>query len=219
MISPERHDALRQSWLKLLARYDVTPASASPPFELLVAAYSAPDRHYHTLDHLDEMFRVAGRLSTITDDTGPLHLAIWFHDVVYDSRAKDNEPRSADLAVDLLGPIGVPASTLEKVVRLIRVTAHRPDDPPPGDRDTAILLDADLAILGSPEDRYTRYAADIRQEYAWVPDVDYREGRSAVLEAFLRRPRIYSHDLLFQEIETRARANMRAEVASLRGSA
>jgi predicted metal-dependent HD superfamily phosphohydrolase len=218
MISPERHNALRQSWVKLLARYAVTPAAAAPPFDLLSAAYSAPDRHYHTHEHLDEVFRVAGRLSTITDDTGPLQLAIWFHDAVYDPRAKDNEPRSADLAVDLLGPIGVPASTLERVVRLILATAHRPDDPPPGDRDTAILLDADLAILGAPEERYARYAVDIRQEYAWVPDAEYRNGRAAVLEVFLRRPRIYCNDLLFQEIEGRARANMRAEVASLRPS-
>lgn len=213
----ERLEALRQSWFKLLARYDATPTAATPPFDLLVAAYSAPDRHYHTLEHLDEMFRVAGRLSTITDDTGPLHLAVWFHDAVYDPRAKDNEPRSADLAVTLLGQIGVPASTLERVVRMIRATAHRPDDPPPGDRDTAILLDADLAILGSLPERYARYAADIRREYDWVPEPEYRKGRTAVLEAFLARPRIYLNDLLFQEIEGPARVNLRAEVANLRG--
>src|SRR4051812_48511424 len=109
MLSPERTDAMQQSWARLLARYGVEPADAYPPFDLLVAAYSAPGRHYHTLEHLHEMFRVAGRLANPTDDTGPLHLAVWFHDAVYDPRAKDNEPRSADLAVDLLGPVGVPA--------------------------------------------------------------------------------------------------------------
>jgi predicted metal-dependent HD superfamily phosphohydrolase len=217
MISPERHDALQQGWVKLLARYGVAPADAYPPFDLLVAAYSAPDRYYHNLEHVAEVFRVAGRLVTITDDTGPLHLAVWFHDAVYDSRAKDNESRSADLAVDLLGPIGVPASALERVARLVRATAHRPDDPPPGDRDTTILLDADLAILGASEERYRRYAADIRKEYAWVPDAEYRKGRAAVLGWFLARPRIYWNDLTFQEGEARARANVRAELAELRG--
>jgi predicted metal-dependent HD superfamily phosphohydrolase len=216
MTPPERHEAMQQSWEKLLARYDVTPAAASPLFDLLVAAYSAPERHYHNLEHLDEMFRVACWLSTITDDTGPLQLAIWFHDAVYDPRAKDNEPRSADLAVDLLGPIGVPTSVLERVGQLIRATAHRPGDPPPGDRDTASMLDADLAILGAPEERYDRYAADIRKEYAWVSDAEYRKGRAAVLEAFLARPRIYCNDLLFQENEPRARANLRAELDRLR---
>lgn len=217
MTPTERHETLRQSWFKLLARYDATPTAATPPFDLLVAAYSAPDRHYHTLEHLDEVFRAAGRLSTITADPGPLHLAVWFHDAVYDPRAKDNEPRSADLAVKLLGPVGVPASTLERVIRMIGATAHRPADPPPGDRDTAVLLDADLAILGAPPERYARYAADIRREYDWVPEPDYRKGRAAVLEAFLARPRIYLNDLLFQESEERARANMTAELAGLRG--
>jgi predicted metal-dependent HD superfamily phosphohydrolase len=216
MTSPDRLDALKQNWRKLLARYAVAPAAAAPPFDLLVAAYTSADRHYHTLEHLDEVFRVAGRLATITTDPAPLHLAIWFHDAVYDPRAKDNEPRSADLAVDLLGPIGVPASVLERVVRMIRATAHRPADPPPGDRDTSILLDADLAILGAPEERYARYAADVRKEYAWVPEGDYRKGRAAVLGALLARPRIYCNDLLFQEIEWRARANLRAEIAALR---
>ena len=217
MISPERLDALQQSWAKLLARYGVAPADAYPPFDLLVAAYTAPQRCYHNLEHVAEVFRVAGRLATITDDTGPLHLAIWFHDAVYDSRAKDNEPRSADLAVDLLGPVGVPASVLERVARLVRATAHRPGDPPPGDRDTSILLDADLAILGAAGERYRRYAADIRREYAWVPDAEYRTGRAAVLEAFLARPRLYWNELIYQEGEARARANMRAELAELRG--
>lgn len=210
--------AMRPHWLKLLARYDVAPVAAAPLFELLVAAYTSPDRHYHNLEHLDEVFRSAGRLATITDDTGPLNLAIWFHDAVYDPRAKDNEARSADLAVNLLGPVGVPAWVLDRVVRMIRETAHRPGDPPPADRHTAVLLDADLAVLGSPPERYNRYAADIRKEYGWVPDADYRAGRAAVLETFLARPRIYTTDLLFQEIEPRARENMRAEVATLRAS-
>lgn len=217
MDSPEHLNSLRQGWVRLVGDYGVTAAHAGPPFGLLVAAYSAPDRYYHNLEHLTEMFRVAARLGNLTDDTGPLQLAIWFHDAVYDPRAKDNEARSADLAVDLLGPIGVPASVLDRVKRLVRATAHLTDPPPPGDRDTMTLLDADLGVLGAAEDRYRRYAADIRREYAWVPEADYRIGRARVLEQFLARPRIYWHDLTFQEGESRARANMAAELRELRG--
>jgi predicted metal-dependent HD superfamily phosphohydrolase len=215
MPSPERLEALQQQWVRLVAGYGVSAADAYPPFDLLAAAYSSADRHYHNLDHLHEMFRVAGRLALSTDDAGAVQLAIWFHDAVYDPRAKDNESRSADLCVDLLGPIGVPASVLEKVVRLIRATAHATSDPP-SDRDTGVLLDADLAILGGTPERYRRYAADIRREYAWVPDGEYRRGRAIVLERFLARPRIYWHELTFEEGEERARANLRAELDELR---
>lgn len=216
MPSPERLEALQQSWVRLVAKYGVTAADAYPPFDLLAAAYSSPDRHYHNLDHLHEMFRVAGRLALSTDDAGAVQLAIWFHDAVYDARAKDNEGRSADLCVDLLGPVGVPASVLEKVVRMIRATAHGATDQPPPDRDTGVVLDGDLAILGATEERYRQYAAGIRREYAWVADAEYRAGRTAVLERFLARPRLYWHELTFEEGEARARANLRAELGELR---
>src|SRR3954466_1141667 len=98
MLSPERTEALRKDWVRLLERYGVAPAEASPVFDILAAAYSAPARHYHNLEHLAEMFGVADRLALETDDPGAVRLAVWFHDAVYDPRANDNEARSAELA-------------------------------------------------------------------------------------------------------------------------
>src|SRR5262249_22265293 len=142
-------------------------------------------------------------------------LTIWFHDAVYDTRAKENEARSAELAAELLGPLGVPASTIERVARLVKATAHLNSAEVVGDRDTAILLDADLAILGAAEERYRRYAADIRKEYGWVPEAEYRKGRAAVLRQFLQRLRIFANQILFEEGEARARANLAAELKEL----
>jgi predicted metal-dependent HD superfamily phosphohydrolase len=215
MSPSERLDLLRHGWARLLDRYKVAAAAAAPVLDVLVAAYSAPDRHYHNLEHLDEIFRVAGRLATITADPSPLNLAIWFHDAVYDSRAKDNEYRSANLVETLLGPVGVPQSAIDRVRQLVLATAHLTDARGPGDRDAAILLDADLAVLGSTEDRYRRYAADIRKEYSWVPDADYCQGRAKVLEHFLKRPRIFWTDVMHEEAEGPARANLQAELGWL----
>jgi predicted metal-dependent HD superfamily phosphohydrolase len=215
MVSPERLAALQLAWVKLLEGYGASPADAYPVFDQLVVAYSAPERHYHNLEHLAEMFRVADRLSAHADDPAAVRLAIWFHDAVYDPRAKDNERRSGELAAEQLGRLGVPAATVERVVRLVNVTAHLASADPPADRDAAVLLDADLAILGAAEERYRRYAADVRKEYAFVPEADYRAGRSAVLRQFLARPRIFVHPVTFEEGEARARANLTAELASL----
>jgi predicted metal-dependent HD superfamily phosphohydrolase len=213
MISPERLESMQRSWAGVLQNYRVALADAYPAFDKLVAAYSAPERHYHNLEHLGEMFRVVGRLAGSVDDANAIVLAVWFHDAVYDPRAKDNEQRSGELAVDVLGTLGVPASVIERVARMIAATAHATD--PPADRDTQALLDADLAILGASEERYARYAADIRKEYEWVPEADYRAGRAAVLEQFLARPRIYHTQIMFEEGEARARANLKAELAFL----
>ena len=215
MVSPERLESMQKGWVRVLEKYGVAPLDVYPAFDALVAAHSAPERHYHNLEHLAEMFKVVERLSASVENPNLLHLAIWFHDAVYDSRAKDNERRSGELAVDLLGPLGVPASAIERIVQMIWATAHAAEAPLANQKDTQVLLDADLAILGASEERYARYAAAIRNEYGWVPEADYRAGRIGVLQRFLAQPRIYYTQLLHEEGDARARANMRAEIATL----
>src|SRR4051812_42451988 len=122
MTSPERLDQMQQGWVRLLAHYSVEPGAAYPVFDRLVAAHSEPHRHYHTLEHLNEMFKVAGKLADAANDPMAIQLAIWFHDAVYDPRGKDNEERSAALAVDLLRPLGVTDETVARVAAMIRAT-------------------------------------------------------------------------------------------------
>lgn len=216
MVSLERLDAMQRSWVNLLAPFGVTPEAAYPPFDRLVEAYSEPHRHFHTLEHVAEVLRVAGRLGG-----GPaVQLAVWFHDAVYDPKAKDshNERLSAESAERELTALGLPAEVVTQVVDLVRSTAHF--DGGSGKftgPDFDALHDADLAILGASEGRYARYAADVRKEYAWVPDADYREGRRKVLETFLARERIYRTAVMFAEGEQPARGNMQAEVSGLIG--
>ncbi len=214
MVSPERLDLMQRSWVNLLAAFGVTPAAAYPPFDRLVEAYSEPHRHYHNLEHVGEVLRVVGRLK----GGAAVQLAVWYHDAVYDPTAKDNEAKSAELAERELAALGVPAEVVKHVGDLVRSTAHFDATNFEGP-DFDILHDADLAILGAAEQRYARYAADIRKEYAWVPDADYRAGRRQVLESFLSRPRIYRTDVMFAEGEEAARRNMTAEVERLTAQA
>lgn len=214
MLSPERTDLLQRQWVRLLGEYGVAPADAYPVFDRLLAAYAEPHRHYHTLEHVAEVARVAARLPAA--DPKAVQLAVWFHDAVYDLKADDNEARSAELVGDWLVPLGVPAEVIDRVAGLVRATVHFADDPPPADPDTIALLDADLAILGAAELRYRRYAADVRKEYAWVRDDAYRAGRAKVLEAFLARPRLFRTETLFLEGEGLARRNLSAELSELR---
>jgi predicted metal-dependent HD superfamily phosphohydrolase len=213
-ISPERLDLMQAAWVRLVAHWSVPPAAAYPVFDRLVAAHSEPQRFYHTLEHLTEMFKVAGKLGDAASDPAAVQLAVWFHDAVYDPWATDNEQRSATLAIELLTALGIPDGTLGHVAAMIRATAHAATGEV--DADTAVLLDADLAILSAEERRYARYAADVRREYAWVPDDAYRAGRTKVLEGFLNRPRIYRTDRMHTAAEEAARANLRAEIERLR---
>jgi predicted metal-dependent HD superfamily phosphohydrolase len=86
-------------------------------------------------------------------------------------------------------------------------------------RQTAILVDADLAILGADPQAYQAYANGVRAEYFVVDDEHWRIGRGRVLRTFLDRPRIYATEYMYDEREHRARANIEAELATLRGDA
>ena len=100
---------------------------------------------------------------------------------------------------------GVRSSLVEKVGHLVRLTSHRsfPDDP-----DTRVLLDVDLAILGSAPARFAYYQRAIREEYRWVPEPLYRSRRTALLRSFLDRPSVYLTLWFRDRLERRARQNL-----------
>ena len=214
MISAQKLNAMQQSWVRLLGRLGISPADAYPPFDNLVARYQEPHRHYHDLEHLAEVLKVVGKLADMATDLDAILLAAWYHDAVYDPRAKDNEEQSAELMRTAFAGFAVPAKMIDRAASMIRATAHAEHER--GDGDTAILLDADLAILGAEEKRYLRYSEAIRQEYDWVDAEAYRSGRTKVLEAFLKRERIYRTEWMFAVGEEAARRNLVGELERLR---
>lgn len=203
------------AWNQLLAPFGARPAKIADVWTNLQSAYSNPDRFYHNLSHIAQVLDTIASLCDLAHDWTALNLAAWFHDVVYDSRAKDNEERSVTAARAALPALGIPAATIERVADLI--VATKTHQAKAEDRDAQILLDADLAILGAPEAEYEAYAQAIGKEYAWVPDEDYRRGRRAVLERFLGRKRIFQTQPPFVSRETQARLNLQREITQLAG--
>jgi len=198
---------LRQAWLDLLSRYGAPPEAAGRAFAELARRYSEPHRHYHTLDH------IAALWDLLPGAGAALALAVYLHDAVYDTRAADNEERSAALADEMLQPLYIPADVRAETRRLILLTKRHAAAA--DDADGYRLLDADLAVLGAPPDEYDRYAAAIRREYAWVAEDDYRRGRRNVLENFLRRERLYFTEEVRARREAQARENLRREIGAL----
>ena len=171
-----------------------------------------------------------------------LIVAALYHDAVYDPRAGDNEARSAALASADLAELGWPGDRCQHVAQLILATAghvagqrlagdgngngnddndgdgNDGTDTDGSDDDTAMLLDADLAILGAEPAAYQAYVNGVRAEYAHVGPIEWRAGRAAVLQHFLDRPRLYVTDFMYTTRERRARANMGAELAALAAS-
>lgn len=201
------NDALGRKWHDLLRVWAVDPFLADQTFEDVCKHYGGPGRFYHTLDHIAAVLETVESLGSFARNLNAVNLATWLHDVIYDSKASDNEERSAEYAERLCGKLSIPE--VRVVASLILKTKTHVAD---GDVDAQVLLDADLAILGASESVYQTYAEQIRQEYEWVPEPQYPEGRRQILTKFLTRPRIYQ---LLSHLEEAARRNIAAEIARL----
>jgi predicted metal-dependent HD superfamily phosphohydrolase len=195
-------------------------AIANPPYgrrfgelrmnrEQLIAAYTAPGRHYHNLAHIEDCLDALARVDLSSLEREILSEAIWWHDVVYDATRPDNEELSAQLAEQ-----HVREDLRHEVGRLIRLTKTHAVQP--GDRLGAILISIDLSILGAEPARYDAYAAAIRQEFIHVPEGDYRAGRAKVLGQFAARPVIFPDAAFAARYDRQARENLARELASLR---
>ncbi|MAN47154.1 MAG: hypothetical protein GYB49_08070 [Alphaproteobacteria bacterium] len=179
--------------------------------------YGEPQRHYHTWKHIEALLEQYQRWEEAFHRPGPVLWALYWHDAIYDPRAKDNEELSAQLLVQdargHLSPEGI-----QLAARIIRATAgHKvPEGIANEDaEDLALFLDLDLSILGARKEVYDHYEQDIRAEYAFVPSDMYRAGRSALLKDFLGRDRLYLTPQAHAEWDQAARANLERAIRVL----
>lgn len=199
------------SWQRLWRELGADPVP-NGLYNQLVAAYSEPHRRYHTLQHLRACLAHLDAAATLAQHPAEVELALWFHDAVYDPRCADNEERSAEWAWRSILGAGCGEEVAQRVQRLVLATrGHAASDDP----DTRLLLDIDLAILGTAPARFDDYEAQIRAEYAHVPEAQFRLRRSEVLAAFLARPRIYLTAAFHDALEHRARENLRRSLEAL----
>ena len=196
-VAPDLTD-LPQRWQRLAATWSAPRSMIEAVYADIAARYSEPNRHYHTLEHVAEVL-------ALTDELGAgveVEFAAWLHDVIYDVHTADSEARSAGYAGDVLARLRAPDDVITEVQRLIELSATH--DVVAGDKNGAVFVEADLAILASEADRYDRYARDVRREYAHVDDDAWRVGRASVLQSLLERTN-----------DERARSNLARELASL----
>ncbi|WP_405195441.1 hypothetical protein [Streptomyces anulatus] len=209
---------LRDRWHETLlaARAGADGPDPLPYAENLLARWAEPQRRYHTTAHLAAVLDCIDALAGHADDVHAVRLAAWFHDAVYRPDRTENEERSAALAERALSEAGVPEAVVAEVARLVRLTVTH--DPADGDRNGEALCDADLAVLAGGPQEYGAYAARIREEFGFVPDGAFREGRAAVLRQLLGLPRLFRTPHGAAAWEARARHNLATELELLTSS-
>lgn len=212
---------LHAHWSTLWTALRPPPATAGADLlgdtlQALLAAYREPQRHYHTLQHLHECLVLFDEVRTLAVHPAEVALALWFHDAVYDVQGHDNERLSADWAVRVGRAAGLADDGLARLEALVMVTRH---DAAPRTPDEQLMVDVDLAILGAAPARFETYEAQVRREYAWVPEPLFRAKRGEILQGFLDRRPLYHTPALAARLEAAARTNLQRSINALSGSA
>ncbi|HDD72731.1 MAG TPA: pantetheine-phosphate adenylyltransferase [Candidatus Aenigmarchaeota archaeon] len=185
-------------WKKIGAK-----GSPGDVYEELVNLYA--ERAYHNLVHITHCLRELDDVMGFVDNPEQVETALWYHDAVYDTHRIDNEEKSVELAIKRLSKAGLNKEFIDGIAGLILATKHKEI---PAENDSRYIVDIDLAILGKPEEEFERYERDIRHEYSWLPEEEFRLERYRVLRGFLERPAIYSTDFFREKYESQARKNI-----------
>ncbi|MDI1228018.1 MAG: phosphohydrolase [bacterium] len=216
---------LEDRWNDLWWRLGVQSPDIPATGIRLIAEYSGPDRHYHSRTHLEDVLTKLDWAKTALERTAELpllpedriklfdtiELALWYHDVVYDAKLKNNEQLSRDLFLTHAAHFGLDETMQQNVAKLIDLTAKHKDAASLMER---IMTDCDLAILGAPKAEFDAYDKNIRKEYAHVPAPAYKVGRHKVLTGFLNQPYIFKTQAFHDAYEQQARANLKAATTS-----
>lgn len=205
----------KQLWFLLYQRI-AAQGNPDKTYNNLVARYSEPHRAYHTLGHIEHCLDELGQARHLAINLNAVELALWFHDAIYDTKAKDNEEKSAALAVDFLKNASLPEILGRSVANLIMATKHTAI---PADPDNQLLVDIDLSILGQSEGKFDEYERQIRKEYEWVSEDAFIVGRLVILKSFLDRQVIYSTRFFREKYEARAQWNIARSFKKLSDSA
>lgn len=205
---------LQAYWLRSCR--SAPPETSTQVLAQVLARWSEPQRAYHTPQHLLEALALLDEWSRGGQWPATVALALFFHDLVYDPRRADNEDLSALLAREMLALLQLPQAQIEAVVRLIDITRHAAQ---PLTDDEKLMVDIDLSILGAAPERYAEYCAQVRREYAHVPEPLFTRARLAVLEAFLNaRPALFHTARGRAAFDAAAARNLTQEVAQLRAA-
>lgn len=201
---------MKGEFLNLMGKYSESENYNLQCWNEIESNYSSKNRHYHNLEHLENMLSELHKIQSKVENLDTLLFAIYYHDIIYKTTKNDNEQQSALIFENRIKKTSF--GNLDKCMCQIRATkAHKLSK----DNDTNILLDLDLTILGKSPEEYKRYCDNIRQEYSIYPDFIYRIGRRKILKNILELDFIYKTAFFRQEYENQAKENLIFELKKL----
>jgi predicted metal-dependent HD superfamily phosphohydrolase/GNAT superfamily N-acetyltransferase len=214
--------AVLQLWQRTCTAAGLRADFSTSWWQQVLDHYTEPQRHYHTMTHLEELTALYSELHAAERYHRPDVVAwtLFFHDIIYDPKRGDNEEQSADLWLRFMRDAGIDEGykddQLTTTVReYILQTKNHMAVPEGADQDLLLFLDMDIAILGSPRERYATYADQIWREYSHYPRQAFCEGRVKILRNFVSSDRLFKTPELAARFQAQARVNLEWEIVQL----
>lgn len=184
--------------LDLFLEYMPSLKEESLKIEHLLSFWTREGRYYHNEDHLKYIFDEIDKTPLTLMDRRTLMVAALFHDIIYDTKASDNEEKSAEYLKSFFTPITYQDSKIYKVVACqkfdlnqaiqIVLDTKKPLGDPMFTKLSWYFGNIDysygFANVGMPADKCEEL---IRKEYNWVPEDLFKENRIKFLESIIKR--------------------------------
>lgn len=184
--------------LKDLREYLNEQASITPDFEaaekhiLELLKKEMPVRHYHNLDHvqdvLDAALKIAEDEKLGEDEIKLLRVAALFHDSGFIYSPKNHEERGAELAREILPVYGFTSDQMEIICNMIMAT-RIPQSPLT--KLEKVLCDADLDYLGRKD--FYEIGGRLLEELKEQGVVETEREWNLVQKTFLESHRYHTH--------------------------
>jgi class 3 adenylate cyclase/predicted metal-dependent HD superfamily phosphohydrolase len=209
---PHDENTLVDRFSGLWLRCANADADAAPAWRRLLQGYKEPRRFYHNLGHLVLCLNELDVARPHTEEFDATEMAVWFHDIIYDTKSADNELASAATFRELAEP-HMPGDFVDRVCEFILATTHREMASDPG---VAFMLDIDLSSFGLPWPEFLDDSQALKKEAAGIPDQRFYAGKLRFLDGLLQRPEIFQTGYFRERLEQRARDNIERYSALIR---
>lgn len=197
------HERFQTLWRRCLV--DGAVDENASVHQQLIDAYNEPQRVYHRLAHIEHCLLMFDAVRLRLENPDAVQLAVWFHDVIYQPGAADNEQRSADQF--MAQTAGVFDDVLrDTVYGHIMATLHNSSEIET--HDAHYLVDIDLSSFGMAWSDFKRDSDNVREEMNSEPDAVFYPKQAAFQKALLDRPRFFQSEYFYEKYETQARQNL-----------
>ncbi len=203
---------LKATFIELLTNFTDNDRLTNKLWTEIEKNYSNKKRHYHTLEHLDNLLAQLTEVKNEINDWNTILFTLYYHDIIYSSLKSDNEEKSAELAEKRMKQINLSSQKIELCKKQILATKSHIKST---ESDTNYFTDADLSILGQTWETYSLYYKNVRKEYFIYPDLIYNVGRKKVLHHFLSMDSIFKTDFFYNKFEIQAKQNLQKEIELL----